>query len=171
MHFCNSFYCLVTHPEIQRQKNMDYCTTNAMAYNTRDPVTGEHIDSVLVCYDVACQYSVHFPKRCNDSPILRGILLLFTATVYWAIGKFHLGAHKEDCYPKYSLNHKEGSGRKDGEDAERDWADLQAVMFASRTGTLPTREEKVGNAMQYLNFRIIVCLGLFSFSLPLSLIH
>ena len=94
---------------------MDYCTFNALAYNTKDEATTDTIQSALIIYDVACQYSLAFHRRWSESEILQSIFAWVIGSIVWAIGKFHLGAHKETCYPKFSLNHIEGVGNEDGE--------------------------------------------------------
>ena len=142
-----------------RQKNMDYCTFNALAYNTKDEKSGDTIQSALIAYDVACQYSVGFKKRWNDSLILQSIFGWFIASIIWAIGKFHLGAHKEACYPEYSLNHIEGAADEDGEGMERAWSNIIAILMASRTSTKGRRVESGNNVMQGNNYKTTIKMG------------
>ena len=54
---------------------------------------------VLTIYDVACQWIIHFLRRIAESPYLgipQGISLIP------AVGKWHLGAHIPECFPKFS---------------------------------------------------------------------
>ena len=146
---------------IQRQKNMDYSLCNAMAYNTRDIHSGLAILRFLIVYDVACQYNIHFMKRIRESEILSFILLgVFLGHISFAVGKFHLGAHKDECYAEYSLNHKEGAGLDDGEVLERDWSNLNGIVVKYRTASTAARMEGIDNGMQYLNFRKITSGGI-----------
>ena len=97
---------------------MDYSLCNAMAYNTLDLATGLLILQFLVIYDVACQYSINFKTRIESSTILKQLVQGIILSITWAVGKFHLGAHKDECYAEFSLNHKEGAGLEDGETLE-----------------------------------------------------
>ncbi|KIK78357.1 hypothetical protein PAXRUDRAFT_164216, partial [Paxillus rubicundulus Ve08.2h10] len=48
-----------------------------------------------------------------------------------AIGKFHLSAHKLECYPQFSLNIIEGAGQMDGEIIETLWASLNKIQSST----------------------------------------
>ena len=79
--------------------------------------------------------------------------------IIWAIGKFHLGAHKDDCYAGFSLNHKEGAGLEDGEVLERDWSFLNGIVEKYRTASKAARQEGIDNGIQFLNFTINMAAG------------
>ncbi|KIK71952.1 hypothetical protein PAXRUDRAFT_22593 [Paxillus rubicundulus Ve08.2h10] len=49
-----------------------------------------------------------------------------------AIGKFHLSAHKLECYPQFSSNFMEGAGQMDGEIIETLWAPLNKIAPSAR---------------------------------------
>ncbi len=139
---------------------MDFSLCNAMAYNTHDPTSGLKVLQFLIIYDVACQYSINFHERVEASQILTGIVLSVILNIIWAIGKFHLGAHKDECYAEFSLNHKEGAGLDDGEILERDWGNLNGIVEKYRTSSKAGRQEGTDNGMQYLNFRTRISLGM-----------
>ena len=127
---------------------MDYSLCNALSYNTRDLASDTGIKEVLVVYDIACQYSVHFTERREASSVLKKISSLgWDIVLTWAIGKFHLGAHIPTCYPKFSLNHKTGAGEESGETAEFVWALLNIVFTTARAQSLAHRQEHGNNAM------------------------
>ena len=52
---------------------MDYSVCNALAYNTKDPVTNVALLQALIIYDVACQFFKKFRKRWEASDILKNI--------------------------------------------------------------------------------------------------
>lgn len=135
---------------------MDYSVCNALAYNTHDPVTGTTILLALIVYDVACQYCKHFNKRLESSAILRSIYAVALGCIVWAIGKFHLGAHKPICYPHYSLNHKKGSGQVDGETMEPLWSRLNDINITGRSMSLAHRQENGDLGMMDVNWKGIV---------------
>jgi hypothetical protein len=80
--------------------------------------------SVITIYDVACQWSINFQKRVQENLCLEipeGIPLIP------AVGKWHLGAHIPECFPKYSLNFIDGIGQIDGEILETLWWPIDKV--------------------------------------------
>ena len=91
-HFLNS----------SRQINIDYAICHALGYNTHG------LKEALIAYDVACQWSIHFDERVKQSPHLH-----LPQDLRWtpAVGKFHLAAHREQCFAHYSLNFVQGAGR------------------------------------------------------------
>jgi hypothetical protein len=94
-----------------RYVNSDYGISSAMK-NMRN------IREIVLSYDIACQYSRHFNDRFAASPQLEvpGCCIIF------AVPKFHLPAHKEDCRYVYSFNYLKNVGRTDGEAIERFWS-------------------------------------------------
>ncbi|KZT04662.1 uncharacterized protein LAESUDRAFT_657482, partial [Laetiporus sulphureus 93-53] len=102
----------------ERYVNMDYLFWSSMQQNT--PI------SIVVSYDIACQWSVHFWER----------MALYEhhfdrRTITFLIPKFHLPAHQESCHLRYSFNITPQVGRTDGEAVERGWAAVNP--FASST--------------------------------------
>ena len=74
---------------------MDYSICNALAYYT------EPMDSVLIMYDVACQWSINFHQHVQDSDFLS---LPAMTDLIAAVGKFHLAAHVSSCFARLNLN-------------------------------------------------------------------
>jgi hypothetical protein len=103
--------------------NIDYAICQALAYNTAG------LPQALIEYDVACQWSINFTTRLQDSDTLD-----IAAALSWisAVGKFHLGTHEQDCFAKFSLNFIHGAGQQDGEILETLWAPLNKMSKASR---------------------------------------
>ncbi|EGO30560.1 hypothetical protein SERLADRAFT_364516 [Serpula lacrymans var. lacrymans S7.9] len=66
------------------------------------------IDSVIVLYDIMCQYGRYFLKRVLESPYLQvpsGISL------YKGIKLFHVHGHQDICFPRYAPNFIPGTGQ------------------------------------------------------------
>lgn len=135
---------------------MDYSVCNALAYNAKDPVTKVPLLQALIIYDVACQFFKKFRKRWEASDILKNIYGWFIITLVWAVGKFHLGAHKTICYPAFSLNHKIGAGQIDGETVETLWSSLNAISIMARTMTKAHRQETEDLAMGHMAWKGMV---------------
>lgn len=72
----------------------------------------------VLSYDIGCQYSRRFSARFAASPFLE----MPHCRLLWAIPKFHLPAHREECRYLFSLNYLKYVGRTDGEAIERLWS-------------------------------------------------
>jgi len=94
-----------------RYVNSDYGISSALG-------TMPGIKEVILSYDIACQYSKNFVERFTASPALN----MPQCSLIFAIPKFHLPVHKEDCRYFYSFNYLKKVGRTDGEAIERFWS-------------------------------------------------
>src|SRR5882724_3612555 len=81
-------------PYFTRQINMDYSICNALAYHT------EPMNSALIIYDVACQWSINFDQHVQDSHFLS---LQQLTDLIPVVGKFNLAAHVPSCFAKVQL--------------------------------------------------------------------
>ncbi len=122
---------------------MDYCIVNALNYNTKGLI------GAGVIYDLACQWGVHFDDRLEASEVLS--LPAFQRFIL-AIGKFHLGAHIEKCFYRYSLNFILGMGQVDGEIVETLWSALNPISTMARSMTKAHRRESLDDSMRDWNF-------------------
>ena len=134
-----------------RQINIDYAVCQSLGYNTG------RLKQALIAYDVACQWSIHFDDRVNQSIYLdipKG--LKYTA----AVGKFHLAAHCEECFAHYSLNFVEGAGQQDGEVIETLWAALNKAAGSTRAMTQPHRQEMLDAQILDSNWKKHINMGM-----------
>lgn len=113
-------------------------------------------------YDIACQYSRNFYTRMkNLAGLVRDFKSLQTKDfdsfhrilLVWAVGKFHLAAHKADCRFRYSLRYIWGSGRTDGEADEREWAVLNTLAQRAREMAAGHRHDTINDFLDALNAR------------------
>jgi hypothetical protein len=131
--------------------NIDYAICQALSYNTHG------LSQALIAYDVACQWSVHFDERVKQSVHLHLPKdLKYTA----AVGKFHLAAHREDCFAQYSLNFVEGAGQQDGEVLETLWSSLNKVAGSIRAMTMPHRQERLDQQILDSNWKKHLNMGM-----------
>ena len=131
--------------------NIDYSICHALSHNT------DGLSEALICYDVACQWSIHFEERVKDSVHLHlpdGLCLIP------AVGKFHLAAHRDDCFVQFSLNFVPGSGQVDGEVLETLWAALNKVAGSIRAMTKAHRQEMLDQHILDSNWKKLVNMGL-----------
>ncbi|TFK88753.1 hypothetical protein K466DRAFT_488291 [Polyporus arcularius HHB13444] len=93
----------------ERSVNSDYVLRSSLHQNAPN--------KVKVSYDVACIYSKNFLARFAkygwDEP---------TQEFTWAIPKFHINAHREQCLADYNLRYLRGCGCSDCEGVERLWS-------------------------------------------------
>jgi len=78
-----------------------------------------------------------------------------------AIGKFHLGGHVQECFPKFSLNFIPGAGQIDGEILETLWAQIDKVAGTTRAMTKFHRREVLDDNMLDSNWKKWVGIGMF----------
>jgi Kyakuja-Dileera-Zisupton transposase len=130
--------------------NIDYAICQALSYNTAG------LSEALIEYDVACQWSINFTKRLQDSPTLR-----IPKGLSWisGVGKFHLGTHEQTCFAKFSLNFIQGAGQQDGEILETLWAPLNKISSSSRAMSTPGRQETVDDHMRDSNWKKATRIG------------
>ena len=100
-----------------RQININYAVCQSLH-------SMEGVSRVITIYDVACQWSHNFKRRVRGSKYLA---IPANLQVVPAVGKWHLGAHMVDCFPKFSLNFIQGVGQVDGEILEILWSMMNKV--------------------------------------------
>jgi hypothetical protein len=149
--WCNSHYTWKLDPEpiLPRQLNIDYAVCQSLMTIPPDL-------RVITIYDVACQWNIHFQERVGESPYLgipKGI------TLVPAVGKWHLGAHVPECFPKYSLNFVDGIGQIDGEILETLWWPIDKVAGITRAMSKAHRQEVLDDNMYDSNWKKWVGIG------------
>jgi hypothetical protein len=103
-----------------------------MDYFFFSSVAQTELRSLVVSYDIACQWSKNLWKRMasyTDQPQLD---INGSMTVNFLVPKFHLTAHVEACQTAYSFNLMPGVGRTDGEAPERGWSHINPVATSTR---------------------------------------
>jgi hypothetical protein len=137
-----------------RHMNIDYSICQALGHNS----CGLH--EALIVYDVACQWSIHFEERVDES----GYLNLPEGLKYIpAVGKFHLAAHVEGCFAQFSLNFVQGAGQQDGEVLETLWSGLNKAAGSTRAMTKPHRQEMLDAHILDSNWKKHVNMGMVLF--------
>ncbi|KAJ6489120.1 hypothetical protein C8R45DRAFT_929812 [Mycena sanguinolenta] len=81
------------------------------------------IRTLLLTYDIACQYSIHFVEQFKNA-VKDGIFPSSVLAIL-LVPKMHLQGHKDDCRYRWSLNWTKGMGRTDGERIEGTWAETK----------------------------------------------
>ena len=132
-----------------RQANMDYCFNGALSKVAKD-------SSVLLMYDINCQYCVHLQERFRDSRYLhipRGVRITY------GIGLWHVHGHKRICFARHSPNFIHGAAQADGEIIETVWADLNEISGSTRTMTAANRKETLDDHLNDMNWKKLTRMG------------
>jgi Kyakuja-Dileera-Zisupton transposase len=129
---------------------MDYAFCQALARNSFTP-------KAIGIYDIICSWSKNFLWRVSQSSTLD---LREDLELLYGIGKFHLGAHIQECFPLYSLNFIQGAGQIDGEILETLWANLNKVASSTSTMSQAHRQEVLDNYMNDSNWKKLIKSGM-----------
>ncbi|KAF9552460.1 hypothetical protein CPC08DRAFT_646853, partial [Agrocybe pediades] len=117
----------------EQQKNVDFALLQAIKTTNVQP--GQNI---LLIYDIACQYSIHLQSRIGDK-LLEGM------DIDYAIGLFHVHAHKDLCFFRYATTFIPGAAVVAGEILEPNWAELNKISPAAWTATTAHRSEIISD--------------------------
>lgn len=129
---------------------MDYAICNAFNYKS------EGLQEGSLAYDVGCQWCRWFLWRVLHSPYLS---VPRKMKFFYTVGKFHLGDHILDCFPKFTLNFLVGSGLSSGESCEPLWSPLKLNIRCTRSMTSAHRDEFIDDQMKNSNFMKMVHMG------------
>jgi len=128
---------------------MDYSFCQALAHS-------RVVERALCIYDIACSWGQHFLERVHQSHSLN---LRVGLEITAAVGKFHLGAHTQDCFPLFSLNFVKGAAQVDGEILETLWSPLIKVAGSTRGMSQAHRQELLDSHMNDSNWKKLVKSG------------
>ncbi|KAL0955400.1 hypothetical protein HGRIS_001647 [Hohenbuehelia grisea] len=135
-------------------KSEKYCHMDFIACSAARPHT---YNSLMLVYDIACQWKVNFPSRNTNLP--SNLQIPSHIDLDFAIPKCHCPAHKPSCQTPHSLNLKPGAGRTDGEGIKRDWSSLNHVANSTKEMGPGARHDTLDGHFDYHNWRKTVNLG------------
>lgn len=116
------------------------------------------LTSIVVSYDIACQWFKNFWTRMltmDDHLHIRVPQL----GIRFMVPKFHLPAHVTSCQAPFSFNYANFVGRTDGEGVERNWAWLNGAAPSTTLMGPGSRSDTLDDFMGYSNWRKTVKLG------------
>ena len=128
--------------------NVDYAVCQALKY------CSNNLPGAITYYDVSCGWIVHFLDRVMEGEYLE--LPEGMEDIIAAVGKFHLNAHVQQCFAKYSPNFILGAGQVDGEIIETLWSIFNKVSQSARTMTTAHRREIYDDHMRDSNWKKLV---------------
>ena len=131
---------------------MDYSLTQAVKN------TAHGVRSLIVLYDIWCQYGVHLKARIAPNPYLTWPE---NARTVGGIGLFHIHGHQRSCMARFSPTFIVGAGQIEGEIIETLWRKLNEVSPSARSMTAAHREELLDDHMNDSNFKKMLSIGMF----------
>lgn len=136
---------------------MDYSICKAASFHSNG------LQELLVIYDIACQWCINFLKRLERSPGLTLPSSFDRNKLLYAVGKFHLRAHVDNCFPRFTLNYLAGSAQIDGELMETAWSFIKPAISSTRSMSLQHRQEAIDHQIREYNWRKAISSGLHYF--------
>lgn len=112
---------------------------------------------IIITYDIACQWMIHFFDRLSEMPT--SLQLPIPVSLLFRVPKFHLANHILKCFNPFALNYTFGVGRTDGEGVERIWAVLNKVASSTSMMTMGHRQDTLDDFCNHFNWRRTVQLG------------
>ena len=136
-----------------RQMNVDYAVCEALKCHT------DNLPGAITYYDVSCGWIINFLERVMEAEYLE--LPEGMEDMIAAVGKFHLNAHVQECFAKYSPNFILGAGQVDGEIIETLWSLFNMISRFARTMSHSYRREVYDDHMCDSNWKKLVGMGEF----------
>ncbi|THU95867.1 hypothetical protein K435DRAFT_819601 [Dendrothele bispora CBS 962.96] len=137
------------------QKGERYCNIDFLFSCT---LKGVEYLCIVVSYDIACQWSIHFWKRMEE--LDPSIKVRFTESgVKFMVPKFHLRAHQLSCHVPFNFEYAIGGGQTHGEVIEEGWAQGNKAAAQTKEMGPGTRAQTIDDIFGWCNFRTIQNLG------------
>ncbi|KAJ7761124.1 hypothetical protein B0H16DRAFT_1312626, partial [Mycena metata] len=127
----------------ERYSNMDYIVLCA--------VLGIMAMYLVISYDIACQWRIHFEERMGKMPEELQPDLNQT-TVLYGLPVWHAAAHEHSCQVQNSLSYVPGVGRTDGEGIKWTWSDFNPLAWATKEMGAGARHDTIEDKIDHHNF-------------------
>jgi hypothetical protein len=113
--------------------------------------------TLVVSYDIVCQWSKHLKRRMAKlDPAFR---ILDGMQALYLVPKFHLPAHIAACQIRFSFNFTKGVGRTDGEAPERGWAEVNPLAASTKEMGPGSRHDTLDAHFGDYNWRKFIGMG------------
>ena len=117
------------------------------------------IKSIMVSYDIACQWCKKFWKRMEVAFPESWCINRSEVDIRFLVHKFHLLAHIESCHRSFSFNYTPFVSRTDGEAPEHGWADLNGLTSRTHEMGPGSQQDTIEDHLGDWNWKKIVSLG------------
>ncbi|KAJ7148600.1 hypothetical protein C8R46DRAFT_1231115 [Mycena filopes] len=106
---------------------------------------------LVVSYDIACQYSIHFWERMAAMPVSQE-LKIEPGNIWWKVPNFHLPPHKRPCHSPYSFHWMPGAGMSHGEGVEQNWSFSNGAAASTRLMGPGSRQATLEDVFGFHNY-------------------
>ena len=120
-------------------------------------IRGTKLASLLVSYNVACQWFVNLLKQMKQWP--KWLQLAATIVIRAAIPKFHLHAHEEKGHAQFCLHSISGGAQCDCEGPERIWSPHNPVGNSTKSQGPGTRHDNLDCHFSFWNWLKYILMG------------
>jgi hypothetical protein len=121
-------------------------------------LVGSEIMTLVVSYDIACQWSINLRRRMDN---IDSSFHIFSGgvNIRYLVPKFHLPAHVAACRTRYAFNYTKGVGRTDGEAPEPGWAEVNPLAPSTKEMGPGSRHDTLDAHFGDYNWRKFVGMG------------
>lgn len=134
-----------------RYANMDFIVWYSLL--------GAIISTLVLSYDIVCQWSRNLVKRHSQLPDAMRLPANILSSILYFIPKFHIYGHGEKCQYIFSFNWQKWTARTNGEEPERWWAHINPISMSTKEMSPGGRHNVIDDHTASWNFRKIVNLG------------
>ena len=131
----------------RRQSNMDFILLSALLCF--------QLLSLIVSYDIACQYGKNF-WRCMPGLPAELQITLPESRVWFKVPNFHLPPHKPLCHSPFSFHWMWGAGRTHRETVEQNWEFTNGAAASTKMMGIGTRHATLEDLVGFHNWRRLV---------------
>jgi len=124
---------------------MDYVFTSS--------IVGSGMQSIVVSYNITCQWGIKLLSRINAPSMPDSLHLPALTSLDLFVPKFHLPAHTPKCHAPFSFNFACGVGRTDGEGVERNWSILNGIASSVSMMGPGGRWDTIDDFCNFANWR------------------
>lgn len=136
-----------------------------MDYIFFSAIFGITLLSIMISYDIVCQWKIHLVARSAQLPEhLRqdsSDLPPLAERLKYGIPVWHAGAHEDKCQVANSLRYQPGAGHTDGEGIERGWSRVNPHASSTKEMGAGARQDALDDVFAHHNFERNVGLGVF----------
>lgn len=130
-----------------------------MDYIFFSSIMGAFLVSLVVSYDIACQWYKGFWERLKHLP--ERLQFIKTPAIQFKVPKFHLPPHIPACQAPFSFNYSKWVERTDGEGVERNWSWLNGAASSTSQMGPGRRSDTLDDFMHFSNFKKTMAFGMF----------
>jgi Kyakuja-Dileera-Zisupton transposase len=123
-----------------------------MDYLFLSSIVGTAVNSIIISYDIICQWGKNFNMRSKNPKLSNTLRLPSSISLQFIVPKFHLPAHIPKCHGPFLFNYASGVGRTDGEGIEQNWSALNGIAPSVSMMGPGGRWDTLDDVCNYMNW-------------------